>query len=79
MKVRGKKREDGSVELTVELTKEEADGLEVEPAPTGIFSSKSEYCVTCTRASGPIRPPRTIEAYGDAIRLQRTDGATAEC
>lgn len=65
MNISGKKHEDGSVELTVNLTKQETDGLEVGVGPAGIFDSKTEYCITCTGPNGPVGPPTNIEAYGD--------------
>jgi hypothetical protein len=65
MNIEGKRNDDGSVEFTVQLTKEEADTLKSGVEPTGIFDSKAEYCVTCTGPNGPVSPSQTIEAYGD--------------
>ena len=65
MRIVSKTNEDGSVEFTVQLTGEEANGLGADAEAMGIFTSKSEYCVTCTSPQGPVSPPQTIEAYGD--------------
>src|ERR1035437_3772647 len=65
VRIVSKTNEDGSVEFTVQLTGEEANGLGADAEAMGIFTSKSEYCVTCTSPQGPVSPPQTIEAYGD--------------
>jgi hypothetical protein len=65
MKVAGKKHADGSIELSVQFTREEASAVQASADDPRIFGSKSEYCVTCTSSTGPVGPPETIEAYGD--------------
>ncbi len=57
MKIDGKKQTDGSIELSVHLTKEEASTVH----ESGIFGSKSEYCVTCTKSTGPVGPQKRLK------------------
>ena len=63
MKIDGKKQTDGSIELSVHLGHKKKK----HPPCTRVafFGSKSEYCVTCTKSTGPVGLPETIEAYGD--------------
>jgi hypothetical protein len=63
MNFTGKQNADGSIELSVQLTKTEAEALHSDPV--GLFGSKSKYCLTCLVPPRGARPSETIEAFGD--------------
>jgi hypothetical protein len=70
MKFESKTHEDGSLEVTIRLSREQVQALAASAKPSGIEPAsevstldwgKSEYCVVCSQSTHR----QTIEAYGD--------------